>query len=264
MHPKPLDPEFILTNSPLESIRYLEEVGSTNDVAKQLVQSDRSVSLPALVVADVQTHGRGRSGKTWWSEPGSLVLSLIVDSSSVQHPGLIACAVALGITKAIREQHRKLDAQIKWPNDVYVEARKVAGVLIETVSNQPNASTAIIGIGINLNCDLSMAPTELIGSAGSLMDLSGVASDPNDFLCRLISSITKYLDDMKSESTQCLNEYTNATLFLPGSKILVTLPNGNKVNGTYAGIGSIGQLLIDSEEQRIEVNSGTVDQFTFR
>lgn len=264
MHPKPLDPQLILTQSPLADIRHFDEVGSTNDVAKQLVESSQPLALPTLVIADVQTQGRGRSGKTWWSEPGSLAFSLVFANAQFKQPGLIAVAAALGIASAIRRHAQELKVQIKWPNDVYVEARKVAGVLIETVSNQLNGSTLVLGIGVNLNCDLNEAPAELVSSAGSVLSLLGAPTDPNEFLCSLITSVAHYLDEIRSDSTRCLREYAKASLFEADSPMLITLPNGQTLNGAYAGIGDNGQLLLNVREELIEVNSATVDQFTAR
>lgn len=263
MHPTTLNPDFVLNNSSLAGLHYFDEVGSTNDVAKQLFRNDPAIALPTMVIAETQTNGRGRSGKTWWSAPGSIAVTLLIGDSGFEQQGLIACAAALGVADAIQVHAQELNVQIKWPNDVYINKKKVAGLLIEklTISN----STAFaMGIGVNLNCDFEKAPDDLGDSAGSISQISNQPIDPNQFLCSLVSELHGHLSQLFSDPSACLSNYTERILFPPESHILVSLPYGDHVSGAYGGIGKHGQLLLANGERKIEVDSGTIDQFSFQ
>jgi BirA family biotin operon repressor/biotin-[acetyl-CoA-carboxylase] ligase len=134
---------------------HLREVGSAIDVARELAQ--RGAPHGTLVTAGVQTAGRGRQGRSWSTPPGQALLSaLVVRGADALLPLRAGLAVAdlAGPT-----------ARVKWPNDVLVEGRKVAGVLVE---GRPQEDWAIAGIGVNVALDLAGLPEELRETAGTL------------------------------------------------------------------------------------------------
>ena len=147
--------ETRLADLPLGGIRYFERIGSTNDEAAAWLK--QGCPDLALVVADAQSAGRGRAGRKWFTPPGaglafSLVLragdatrQLLAQGNTARLNGLGALAVC----QALQEQH-SLPAQIKWPNDVIVNGRKLAGVLAEAHWLGSELSAVVLGIGINL------------------------------------------------------------------------------------------------------------------
>lgn len=152
--------EQALDGLPLGPLRYFEQVGSTNDEAAHWA----GTGAPdlALVVANEQTAGRGRHGRKWYTPPGAaLAISLVlkdlpdvpqVESTESSFPGTIARLTALGALAVAGALHQEygLAAQIKWPNDVLLDRRKVAGVLAETHWLGERPSAAILGIGVNV------------------------------------------------------------------------------------------------------------------
>ena len=116
-------------------IRYYGRVSSTQDIAKRLVASE---SVRTVIVADEQERGRGRFGNTWVSPKGGLYASLILNQTS-----LLPFRVGIAVAEALR--NFEIEAMLKWPNDVLVDEKKIAGILIENVEER-----AIVGIGINL------------------------------------------------------------------------------------------------------------------
>jgi len=143
--------ETALSDLSLGEIRYFDAIGSTNDYAARWAGEgapDRS-----LVVADEQTAGRGRGARHWFTPPGSaLAMSLILRPALPEEGGQITRVAglgALGVCGALQQSYR-LPAEIKWPNDVLVRGRKVAGVLAEASWVGNRLSAVILGIGINV------------------------------------------------------------------------------------------------------------------
>lgn len=133
-----------------QRIIFHERIGSTNDAAKQL--ADAGAPAGTVVIADEQTAGRGRMGRTWVAPPhSSLLMSLILRPTlEPAQASRITMAVALGVCEAIHTA-TGLDAQIKWSNDILVRGKKLAGILIESGILGNRLEYAIAGIGVNVN-----------------------------------------------------------------------------------------------------------------
>lgn len=133
-----------------QHIIFHERIGSTNDTAKQL--ADAGAPAGTVVIADEQTAGRGRMGRTWVAPPhSSLLMSLILRPTlEPAQASRITMAVALGACEAIHAA-TGLDAQIKWSNDILVRGKKLAGILIESGILGNRLEYVIAGIGVNVN-----------------------------------------------------------------------------------------------------------------
>jgi BirA family transcriptional regulator, biotin operon repressor / biotin---[acetyl-CoA-carboxylase] ligase len=150
---------------------------STNERAKQLAAA--GAPHGTLVTADEQTAGRGRQGRAWTSPPRSAVLmSLVLRELDERLP--LTAAVAL--CEAL-----PVEAAIKWPNDVWIEGRKVAGILVE---GRPQEGWAVLGVGVNVTTE--RFPVELAESATSLR-LAGSAATPAQVLADLLESLSRWL-----------------------------------------------------------------------
>lgn len=142
--------EAILSDLNLPSIRYFPTIDSTNTEASRWI--DGGAPNLALVVADQQTSGRGRAGRRWVSSPGGgLAFSLALLSPPLDR-SLLPRLTGLGALAVQQVLNKKLalSAQIKWPNDVLIDGRKVAGVLVEAFWSGDELQSAILGIGINI------------------------------------------------------------------------------------------------------------------
>lgn len=131
---------------------YYEQIGSTNDVARAL--ADAGEAEDALVIADAQSAGRGRLGRSWVAPArSSLLMSLILRPDlPPHHAPRVTMAVALGACEAIRAA-TGLPAQIKWPNDLQIRGKKFAGILAESGIVGEKLENVIVGIGVNVNFD---------------------------------------------------------------------------------------------------------------
>jgi BirA family transcriptional regulator, biotin operon repressor / biotin---[acetyl-CoA-carboxylase] ligase len=143
--------------------RHFRVTDSTNARARELVET--GAPHGTVVTADEQTAGRGRQGRTWTAPPGkALLYSAILRPLDERHL-LLPLAVPLAVCEAAEELAPGVECQIKWPNDVWVEGRKLAGVLIEA---KPQRGWAVIGVGLNLSISPDEFPPDLRDTAVSL------------------------------------------------------------------------------------------------
>jgi BirA family biotin operon repressor/biotin-[acetyl-CoA-carboxylase] ligase len=137
---------------------------STNDAAKR--EARKGAKEGTVIIAEEQTAGRGRIGRSWLSPRGSVALSIILYPPLAYLPCLIMVA-SLATANAI-EQVTTLKAQLKWPNDVLINGKKVCGILVESDVKGNGVDYAVIGIGLNVNINLAAFP----GIAPSATSLS--------------------------------------------------------------------------------------------
>ena len=198
---------------------HVRRTGSTNAVARRLAQAGAPDG--SLVTADEQTAGRGRQGRTWVTPPGGAVLaSLVLHASDPLLPlrGGLAVADVAGPR-----------ARVKWPNDVLVDVRKVAGVLAE---GRPQEGWAVLGIGVNLGHDRAALPAELGERAGTL---GRGPQEAEAVLNELLAALERRL----AEPADALLAALRARDALLGAE--VRWAGGA---GTGAGIDDAGRLLV--------------------
>ncbi len=120
----------------LQHVQWFTEIDSTNSLARRML-AGRVLRLPALLAADQQTAGRGRSARAWWSPSGCLMFSLVIGSDHMPADPLAWPQLSLvsGVAAAIAVEREvpDINVQLKWPNDLYVHGRKLAGILVEAV-----------------------------------------------------------------------------------------------------------------------------------
>ena len=154
-------------------IYYYPSVISTNNTARKLAQEGETEG--SVVIAEIQSGGKGRLTRTWLTPKGNLAISVILRPSLEYLPRLIMVA-SISVVNAIKLTCG-IDAQIKWPNDVLIKGKKVCGILIESEVKKNNVNYAVIGIGINVNFDPSSTPdiaplaTSLFNETGNIIAL---------------------------------------------------------------------------------------------
>jgi BirA family biotin operon repressor/biotin-[acetyl-CoA-carboxylase] ligase len=154
---------------------HLRATTSTNDRAREL--AERGAPHGTIVTAGVQTAGRGRQGRTWTAPPGTALLVSVV----LRHaPGLLPLRAGLAVADLAGPA-----ARVKWPNDVLVEGRKVAGILAE---GRPAEHWTVLGIGVNAALDVADLPAELRATAASL------GRAPEAVLGELLDALQRWLD----------------------------------------------------------------------
>jgi len=177
-------------------LRYLPSVASTQDTVRSAAEAGAAEGL--VVVAGQQTAGKGRAGRSWWSPPaGGLYLSLLLrpDMDSRRIPWLTMC-LALGAAEAI-ETTCGLRPDIKWPNDLELSGRKLAGILAEGAFNRGRLVHAIMGLGLNVNIDFSLQP-ELVASAASLQAALGRPLGLTGLLAAILNRVEQHYLALKA------------------------------------------------------------------
>jgi BirA family biotin operon repressor/biotin-[acetyl-CoA-carboxylase] ligase len=170
-------------------VLFKDEVVSTNDLAKAMAMEGEEEGV--VVVAKVQIAGRGRLGRSWSSPPGGLYLSIVLRPPvSVGDMLLLTVLSSVPVAQAIEELTGH-EARLKWPNDVEVEGKKVAGILVESASKSGTVGFLVLGIGINLNSD----PSELEGrNPGSLSAITKRTYDAEAALHRVLYHLDAFYE----------------------------------------------------------------------
>ncbi|HEX5929832.1 MAG TPA: biotin--[acetyl-CoA-carboxylase] ligase, partial [Solirubrobacterales bacterium] len=154
--------------------RHYRRTESTNDRARELAAA--GAPHGTVVTAAEQTAGRGRQGRTWTAPPGKALLYSALLRPLEERHATLPLAVPLAVCAAAEELQPGIECKVKWPNDVWLEERKLAGVLIEA---RPQDGWAVIGIGLNLSITQHEFPPELRDTATSLFAPTPEPADPS-------------------------------------------------------------------------------------
>ncbi len=254
------DIDRVLEETFLAGAEFHDSLPSTNDRAAECARID-AVELPLLVVASQQTAGRGRGRNRWWTGPGSLAISLLLDDRQIVAAGhdrspLIALAAALAVVDTVAPLVPSETVGIDWPNDVTAAGRKLAGVLVEVLPNRRH----VIGIGVNTNNTLDDAPPELRHTVATLRDLSGKTHDPTTLLIELLRQLETVLGRLVSQPEQ-LGIRANS-LCLQHGRTLTLQQGDRRITARCAGIAPDGALLLELPEGRRAFYSGVLREMT--
>ena len=235
-----------------------ESIDSTNLRAWDLAQAGAAEG--ALVLAETQTSGRGRLGRVWHSPPGQgLYFSLVLrpDLSPESIP-LLTLAAGLGAARAI-EAVCGLAPGIKWPNDLTMGGRKVAGILCEMeIHPSQGGPFVIMGLGLNVNLEPSELPPELSDKAGSLYIAFGRGWDRTVLLARIFKEIEDSCGKLVSEGPEALvTEYRRFCETL--GKTVVVSQGRESFTGLATDVDASGCLVVVKPDgERVKVNAGEV------
>ena len=228
-------------------------------------------ALPFVVTSEEQTAGRGRHANTWWTGLGALAFSMLLDAKQhglkPQTAALLSLGIGFAAMQALRaivredvlagskiDSENRIDAipniEIRWPNDVYVNERKVIGILIEA----PNMRHIVIGIGVNSNNSAKDAPGEIREKIVTLRDVFGKEIDQDRLiflLCREIMEILKYFPEQLPQFIKVVE----ATLYQVG-KIVNISREYEQITGLCLGLNPDGSLRVLTETGEKAVMSG--------
>jgi BirA family biotin operon repressor/biotin-[acetyl-CoA-carboxylase] ligase len=253
----PEDLDRVRESRLVRGIEFHQEIGSTNDRAAQLAGDD-SIECPYLVIAARQTAGRGRGSNAWWSAPGALAFSLILEPRRIgikyERWPLVALASGLAVCEAVKPFGRFGDAALKWPNDVYVHGKKIAGILVEAPAVK--SERLVVGIGVNVNNGLSAAPQEIQKSACALCEVAGRPLDLASILIDVLGRLSGALEVLAKGTTDLVDLWRPYCL-LTGKRVTLTAAN-REFSGRCRGINERGELVLDTPDGTQSFRSGSV------
>jgi BirA family biotin operon repressor/biotin-[acetyl-CoA-carboxylase] ligase len=202
----------------------------------------------AVAVCDVQTGGRGRLGRGWETPPRTAILvSVLLKPPSDANLPQLSLVGGLAAAEAV-ERATELAAQIKWPNDVMLNRRKVAGVLAEAA-----AGRIVLGIGVNVNQSRDELPQDAGTAPGSLRTIDGIVRDRARVLADLLAALERHYDAWREGGLDALYEGIGARDFLRGRRVTV---DGRE--GIGVAIDRNGRLAVEVAGERRLVESGEV------
>ena len=234
-----------------KKILFLEEVDSTNNEARRLAKLGEKEGT--VVVAASQVKGKGRFDRRWISPTGGIYLSIILKPYVSQSKlPILTLLSAVAVVRTIRGL-TKLDASVKWPNDIEISGKKVGGILCEAVKN-----TIIIGIGINLNTGLSIFPPSLRKQVTSVKFETGASLKRDKVIIILLEEFDKlYRDFLHRRQDEIVSEWSSFCRTL-GDKVKIETTEGI-ISGYAERVGSRGELIVRGYDGKIKkVFSGDV------
>ena len=235
----------------VKKVHYRTEVFSTNDFAKTLVHLDKP-DYPQLVVADKQTKGRGRFLRKWESPVAENIYTTWVMKTIIplQYLPSFTLAVAVAIIGAI-QQETGIKLQVKWPNDIMYEQKKVGGILTEFEAVENENFYLIVGIGLNTNMAIERLSTPLQKTATSLYEITQKNFDRLNLLYTLCKYLGETYDEFKETG---LRKFKNVWLRLCpyiGKKIKIVSGN-TSFEGIAYSIGEDGAFILKFENGNLQ------------
>ena len=230
----------------------LERVASTQDVLRRL--AGEGAPAYSTVRADVQEAGRGRRGRSWQTRPGTALLVSVLLRPARPPDELAALAIVGGLAAARVAQGLGVDARVRWPNDVVVADRKLAGVLAELI----DGPAVLLGVGMNASARREDLP-ETDGLPPTSLLVEGAEAPAPAALARmLVDELRPLVARFDREGFEALLDDVSALDAMRGRELELSLADGSTVTGRSAGFGPDGALLLETAAGTRAHRSGVV------
>ncbi len=258
MELKRLDAKFIrdgLKHTIFTKVLVLDEIDSTNELAKKMIKKRPKEGI--LIIAEDQRYGKGRMKRKWWSKKYSnLLFSLVLSPRIDKFFGFsLNMAIAVSFAETIEEKHG-IEVMIKWPNDLYIGDKKLAGILTEFFLEKDLLSYVVIGMGINVN----WAPErkeDMPYPATCLAREKGIYIQREPLLVEGMRRFDTYYKEIINNHLEELHEKWNSRCMIFGKEVLVQDQN-REIRGTALRIEKDGSLIIKTQDKEIKVLYGDV------
>ncbi len=238
-----------------EELIILKEAGSTQDIAHDMAKGGASHGV--AVMALNQTSGRGRMGRSWSSPPGknlalSTILRPLCKPAEAPLYGLMASIAA---AKTVESLCPGTFVQVKWPNDVIVDGKKIAGILPQALVNGSRIEFVIIGLGLNVNCVISDFPKEIEDKTTSMLVLSSKSFDLEEVAVSFLCFMNELYDNSKNLGFQNVLDLWTFRWAHRGRFV-----NRPEVQGIAEGIDEVGALMVrTSHDGLVTISGGEVN-----
>ena len=233
-------------------MHYLENTPSTNWVGKQICSEGDMEGIHGLVIiAEEQTGGIGRMGRSWVSPSGGIWITIVLKPGiPIDHVFMVTMAGSVSVARAIRKEF-DLGALIKWPNDILIGNKKVAGLLLELSAEADIIHHCLLGIGIDVNVTLNQFSPDLQKEITSISTEVGHEIDRTTFLARILKEFeNRYLLIESGEYEAIIREWKSLSCTLEHRVHITTMKNS--FEGEAIDIDEFGALIIRKDNGKIE------------
>ncbi len=241
-------------------IHYFQKIDSTNSKAYELAL--KGAKEGEIVIAESQKRGRGRLGRKWFSPPFlNLYLSVILRPKIPPHQASLLTLMAAVATAEAIEKYSGLQPLIKWPNDILMRNRKVAGLLNEIRSEGDRIDFIILGIGVNLNMKTTQFPQEIRSLATSLKIEKGESISRKEFLQTLLKTLEEWYEIFMKEGGERILKVWREKSRIKGRAVRVT-SFGQSFTGRAVDVDSEGALILRIRKgERRRIVAGDIEYF---
>ena len=240
-------------------VYYFDEIDSTQNYALQI--SNNKNENGTVIVAEKQTDGKGRLNRKWYSPEGGIWLSVIIHPEfQISDATIIPLAASLALCESIKKVH-KIKTDVKWPNDITIDGKKVAGMLIDTSIQGNKVENLVLGIGINFADNIQQIEKRLKNSPNfyGVTSLFPEKNNPSkiELLVQFLLELEKVINSLiKGKNAQIIKDWSKHTNMF-GKTISVNTGNG-KISGIAKKIDSDGALIIKTGTKNRRIFVGDV------
>jgi BirA family transcriptional regulator, biotin operon repressor / biotin---[acetyl-CoA-carboxylase] ligase len=238
-------------------IHYFDEIDSTQNLAREMAASDAPQGT--IVIAERQSAGRGRLGRSWHSPSGVNIYTTIILRPAMPLAEVPRLSLVAGVATAeALEREAPGIVALKWPNDVWLRGRKTGGIIAEAVTDaRGNLACVLVGIGINVNLSAEDIPVELRDKATSLRAATGRACDRIAIADALFSLFDSRYMEFLSHGFEAIRPAWERYSALTGRHVSIA-DGGRRVTGVVKGIDSEGALVLDVDGRVERIVAGEV------
>lgn len=238
---------------------YFDTLPSTQDFAFKIIKRKNTIR-PSVIICNIQTSGKGRKGTRWSSPKGGIWMSLILKTNlKVEKLFIFVMISAICICETI-EKETNLKTDLKWPNDIFVNGKKIAGILLDVDTNTDNKNNSVIlGMGINTNNNVDTTVLEIQKNDPSFYQISTLQKELNrqisnmDFLSKLLNNLNFYLlgIDLNSLIYEKIFNIYKDRIMDSKNKIHYAFKNNNiAFDGELIDLNNDGTLLVRDIQQK--------------
>ena len=238
-----------------KEVLHYDEAVSTNTLAMDLAREGAVDGT--VVIAETQTGGKGRLGRTWISLRGNLYMSVILRPAvPISKAPLITLMGAVAVASSIR-RHCGVQAGIKWPNDILLSGKKVSGLLTEMSAEPDRIRHVVLGIGVNVNMDSKALPPDVRRMSTTLASAMGTPVDRTAFLRTLLNELDRWYHRFLHNDAEVLAAWKEQNVTL-GHRVAVS-GGGAKLEGLARGVDAEGRLILKLDDGTLrQVAAGDV------